>query len=99
MAGAGGNIVVQAGDEGLLVVDTGRTETSAQVLALLQQQFNRPIRFVINTSADPDHIGGNATIGGAGRARRRSRRAAARASSAARRQARRSTRTRRCSTG
>lgn len=65
---AGGNIVVQAGDEGLLVVDTGRTENSAQVLALLERRFNRPIRFVVNTSADSDHIGGNATIGGAGRA-------------------------------
>lgn len=68
VAGAGGNIVVQAGDDGLLVVDTGRTEMSSQVLALLQRQFNKPIRFVINTSADPDHIGGNAAIAGAGRA-------------------------------
>ena len=68
VAGAGGNIVVQAGDEGLLIVDTGTTELSDEVLALLQRRFNRPIRFVINTSADPDHIGGNAVIGGAGRA-------------------------------
>ena len=66
VAGAGGNIVVQVGDDGLLVVDTGTTETSEQVLALLQQHFGRVVRFVINTSADPDHIGGNATIAGAG---------------------------------
>jgi glyoxylase-like metal-dependent hydrolase (beta-lactamase superfamily II) len=68
VAGAGGNIVVQAGDDGLMVVDTGTTEMSDEVLAALQRRFSRPIRFVINTSADPDHIGGNATIGGAGRA-------------------------------
>lgn len=66
VAGAGGNIVVQVGDDGLLVVDTGTTETSEQMLALLQQHFGRVVRFVINTSADPDHIGGNATIAGAG---------------------------------
>jgi beta-lactamase superfamily II metal-dependent hydrolase len=68
VAGAGGNIVVQAGEDGLLVVDTGRREMSAQVLALLQRRFNKPIRFVINTSADADHIGGNASVAGAGRA-------------------------------
>ena len=56
VAGAGGNIVVQAGDDGLLVVDTGRTDMSAQVLALLERHFNKPIRFVINTSADADHV-------------------------------------------
>ncbi|MBI4264392.1 MAG: MBL fold metallo-hydrolase [Acidobacteria bacterium] len=67
VAGAGGNIVVQAGDDGLLVVDTGMQERSEQVLSLLQQHFKRPIRFVINTSADMDHVGGNATIATAGR--------------------------------
>ena len=66
VAGAGGNIVVQAGDDGLLVVDTGQAEVSEQVLTLLQQHFGRIIRFVINTSADSDHIGGNATLAGAG---------------------------------
>jgi cyclase len=66
VAGAGGNIVVQAGTDGLLVVDTGHVETSEQVLALIEQHFRSVIRFVINTSADPDHIGGNALIAGAG---------------------------------
>jgi glyoxylase-like metal-dependent hydrolase (beta-lactamase superfamily II) len=68
VAGAGGNIVVQAGEDGLLVVDTGRAEMSEQVLSVLRQQFNRPVRFVINTSADADHIGGNAAVAGSGRA-------------------------------
>ena len=66
VAGAGGNIVVQSGDDGLLVVDTGTDETSAETLALIEQYFNRTIRFVINTNADSDHVGGNATIAGAG---------------------------------
>jgi glyoxylase-like metal-dependent hydrolase (beta-lactamase superfamily II) len=66
VAGAGGNIVVQSGDDGLFVVDTGRTETSEDVLALLRQHFNRTIRFIVNTSADADHVGGNMTLAGAG---------------------------------
>jgi glyoxylase-like metal-dependent hydrolase (beta-lactamase superfamily II) len=68
VAGAGANIVVQAGDEGLLVVDTGLADRANEVLAALEQQFNKPIRFVINTNVERDHIGGNAVIGGAGRA-------------------------------
>ncbi len=66
VAGAGSNIVVQAGDDGLLVVDTGTQATSAQVLAVLTQHFGGTVRFVINTNADPDHTGGNATIASAG---------------------------------
>jgi glyoxylase-like metal-dependent hydrolase (beta-lactamase superfamily II) len=66
IAGAGGNIVVQAGDDGLFVVDTGRTDTSQQVLALLEQRFGKIIRFIVNTSADLDHVGGNMTLAGAG---------------------------------
>jgi glyoxylase-like metal-dependent hydrolase (beta-lactamase superfamily II) len=66
LAGAGGNIVVQAGDDGLFVVDTGRTDVSQQVLTLLQQHFNKVIRFIVNTSADLDHVGGNATLAAAG---------------------------------
>lgn len=66
VVGDGANIVVQAGEDGLIIVDTGGGTRSEQVLSAIRQRFNRVIRFVINTSADPDHIGGNATIAGAG---------------------------------
>src|SRR5262245_65026268 len=37
VAGAGGNVVVQTGDEGVLVVDTGATGQSAKVLEAIDK--------------------------------------------------------------
>ena len=64
--GAGGNVTVHVGDDGLVVVDTGSTEKAASLLDVIKTISPRPIRLVINTSADLDHVGGNAIIGGAG---------------------------------
>ena len=66
LVGAGGNITVQAGDDGVLVVDTGVTRMSDKVLAAIKSISNKPIRYVINTSADLDHVGGNEPIAEAG---------------------------------
>lgn len=66
IVGAGANITVQAGDDGVLVVDTGTTEMSQQVLAAIRTISDKPIRYIINTSADPDHTGGNLAIAKAG---------------------------------
>lgn len=66
LVGAGANITVQAGDEGVLLVDTGNTEMSQQVLAAIRSISDKPIRYIINTSADPDHTGGNLVIAAAG---------------------------------
>jgi len=66
IAGAGGNIGVQVGPAGMIVVDTGSIEMGDQVLAALREISDEPIRYVINTSADPDHIGGNELLSKAG---------------------------------
>lgn len=66
LVGAGANITVQAGDDGVLIVDTGDTRMSQQVLAAVRSISDKPIRYVINTSADPDHTGGNEVIAKAG---------------------------------
>jgi cyclase len=66
LVGAGANITVQAGDDGVLLVDTGTSEMSQQVLAAVRSISDKPIRYIINTSADPDHVGGNAVIAAAG---------------------------------
>jgi cyclase len=63
IAGAGGNIAVQAGEQGVVVVDTGAAGLSAQVVAAIRSISTRPIRYVINTSMAPQHVGGNATLG------------------------------------
>jgi len=66
LAGAGANVAVQVGDEGVLVVDTGATASREALLAAVKKLSDRPIRWIINTSADLDHTGGNETISQAG---------------------------------
>jgi glyoxylase-like metal-dependent hydrolase (beta-lactamase superfamily II) len=68
IVGAGPNIVVQVGDDGVLVVDTGAPGTSDKVLAAIRRLApGKEIRWIINTSFRPDHTGGNEAISKAGR--------------------------------
>ena len=66
LVGAGGNITVQAGDDGVLFVDTGVAQMSDKVLAAARSISEKPIRYVINTHMHPDHTGGNEAISKAG---------------------------------
>jgi cyclase len=66
--GAGGNITVQAGEQGILLVDTGIASMSDKVWAAVQRIAppRKPLRYVINTTEHPEHTGGNAVIAGKG---------------------------------
>jgi glyoxylase-like metal-dependent hydrolase (beta-lactamase superfamily II) len=66
IAGAGGNIGVQVGTDGIVVVDTGSASSAGAVVAAIRKITMRPIRYVINTSAGADHVGGNAILAEAG---------------------------------
>jgi len=66
LAGAGGNVGVQVGSDGVIVIDTGAAEKADDVVAAIKTITPRPIRYVINTSADADHVGGNAVVAKAG---------------------------------
>ena len=66
ITGAGGNIAVQVGDQGVLVVDTGVASMSAKVVAAIRKVSQKPIQYVINTHVDADHTGGNDAIRKAG---------------------------------
>ena len=66
IAGAGGNIAVQVGDDGVLLVDTGLEAMGEKIMAAIRQLSNKPIRFIVNTSARPDHVGGNERFAKAG---------------------------------
>jgi glyoxylase-like metal-dependent hydrolase (beta-lactamase superfamily II) len=58
--GAGANITVQIGDEGVLVVDTGTSATAPGVREEIRRLAGaRPIRYVIATHFHADHTGGN----------------------------------------
>jgi glyoxylase-like metal-dependent hydrolase (beta-lactamase superfamily II) len=60
LAGAGGNVTVQVGDDGVLVVDTQYAQMADKLLGEIARiSGNKPIRYVINTHVHPDHVGGN----------------------------------------
>lgn len=62
IVGAGANIAVQTGDDGVLLVDTGSAQMSDKVLAAVRTLSDKPIRYIIDTSIDADHSGGNQAI-------------------------------------
>jgi glyoxylase-like metal-dependent hydrolase (beta-lactamase superfamily II) len=66
IGGAGGNVVVQIGSEGVILVDSGSTARADEVLAAIRGITPLPIRYIINTSMDPDHVGGNEVLSKAG---------------------------------
>lgn len=51
------------GDKGVMLVDSGVAGLSQQLLATIRRFSDGPIRYLINTSADLDHVGGNEAIG------------------------------------
>src|SRR5499427_723294 len=62
LVGAGGNMTVQVGNDGVLVVDTQYEQLSEKILAAIRTLSKGPIRYVINTTYDADHTGGNEPI-------------------------------------
>ncbi len=72
LAGAGANITAQVGGDGIVLVDAGAAGMSDKVLAALRKVVDRPnsiagkIRYIVNTSGDRDHTGGNEAVSIAG---------------------------------
>ena len=66
IGGAGGNILMQTGPEGVILVDSGSTARADEVLATIRRLTPLPIRYIINTSMDADHVGGNEVLSKAG---------------------------------
>jgi glyoxylase-like metal-dependent hydrolase (beta-lactamase superfamily II) len=67
LSGAGGNVTVQVGADGVLVVDTGDGSRTDQLLAAIRTLSDRPIRWIVNTHFHADHTGGNGPMAKAGR--------------------------------
>ncbi len=66
LVGAGGNITMQVGDDGILLVDTQFAPLSEKIVAAIRKISPKPIHYIVNTHHHGDHTGGNANLRAAG---------------------------------
>jgi glyoxylase-like metal-dependent hydrolase (beta-lactamase superfamily II) len=66
LTGAGGNIGVSAGEDGVFLVDDQYAPLTEKIQAAVKGISDGPIRFVLNTHWHGDHTGGNENLGKAG---------------------------------
>lgn len=66
LTGAGGNIGLSAGEDGVFMVDDQFAPLTGKILAAVKKISDKPVRFVLNTHWHFDHTGGNENIGKAG---------------------------------
>jgi glyoxylase-like metal-dependent hydrolase (beta-lactamase superfamily II) len=66
IAGGPSNVAVQVGGEGVLLVDAATEELNERLLEAIWALTDRPINYIINTTPEKDHFGGNGKIGAAG---------------------------------
>ena len=66
LVGAGGNIGVSAGDDGVFVIDDQYAPLTEKIQAAIATISDQPVRFVVNTHWHGDHTGGNENMGAAG---------------------------------
>lgn len=59
LEGAGGNIGVSVGEDGIVIVDDQFAPLADKIRAALKGITDKPVRFVINTHYHGDHTGGN----------------------------------------
>lgn len=67
LTGDGGNIAVQVGTQGALVVDPGAGKLTDKVVEAIGKISKKPTQFIVNTSYRADHTGGNTNVSKAGR--------------------------------
>jgi glyoxylase-like metal-dependent hydrolase (beta-lactamase superfamily II) len=66
LIGAGGNITVQRGPEGALIVDAGTAAMSSKTLAAIRALSKEPLRYIVNTNERAEYSGGNDVLAAAG---------------------------------
>jgi len=62
LMGDGGNITVQNGKDGVMLVDTGFAPLAPKAMAEIRKLSSGPIRWIVNTHVHADHTGGNAAM-------------------------------------
>lgn len=63
ITGAGGNIGVSVGADGIVLIDDQYAPLAPKIEAALKSITDRPLRFIINTHYHGDHTGGNEHFG------------------------------------
>lgn len=63
LEGAGGNIGVSVGDDGIVIIDDQFAPLAPKIKAALASISKQPVRFVVNTHYHGDHTGGNEAFG------------------------------------
>ena len=66
LLGAGGNIGVSVGEDGVFMIDDQYAPLTEKIQAAVKKLSEKPIRFVLNTHWHGDHTGGNENLGKAG---------------------------------
>jgi len=59
LTGAGGNIGISAGKDGVLMIDASYAPLSEKIKAAIRTFNSKPIRFVVTTHCTRMHAGGN----------------------------------------
>ena len=62
LQGAGGNIGVSAGEDGIVMIDDQFAPLVPKIKAALAKISQKPVHFLINTHWHFDHVGGNAAM-------------------------------------
>ncbi len=62
MVGPGGNITIQTGKDGVLLVDTMFAPLAQRIAAEIKKLSDLPIRYIIDTHVHGDHVGGNEAL-------------------------------------
>lgn len=66
LQGAGGNIGVSVGDDGVFVIDDQYAPLAEKIRTAISALSDKPVKFVINTHWHGDHTGGNEAMGKGG---------------------------------
>lgn len=66
LMGAGGNIGVSAGPDGVFMIDDQFAPLSEKIIAAIAEISDQPVRYVLNTHWHGDHTGGNENMGNTG---------------------------------
>src|SRR5450631_242738 len=66
LTGAGGNIGISAGADGVFMIDSQYAPLTDKIKAAVATVSDKPVRFLLNTHWHGDHVGGNENLGKTG---------------------------------